>query len=103
MFSLGCVFFAARQWRRQFFKKKEDKRWIEEMTGAENEAGAFIVGFLVLQTSSLCVTGKQPSLHDDTCEAKQLAVQASCLWVIGFALFIALAVVSCIRARVVKP
>merc|ERR1712032_374153 len=81
-------------WRRQFFKNKEDKHWIEEVTGAENEAGALIVGFLVLQTSSLIVTGKQPSLHDDTCSP--LLFPALCLWLIGLALFIALVVASCI-------
>jgi hypothetical protein len=75
------------------------KRWIDEVSGAENEAAALIIGFLVLQASVLFVTGKQPGLHDHSCrdEVELTAI----LWLFGVGTFclLIMAAVSMVKAH----
>jgi len=98
MVTLGllALFYVSRKGRKREF---HGAHWIKEVTEAENEAGALIFGFLVLQTSVLGVTGKPPSLHDHACGGDGLVSQALRLMSVGFLLLFVMVGVSFVKSK----
>jgi len=109
---LLLLFGLSRQYRKTHFKPKTDenepmveshehhhKPWIDEVSGAENEAAALIVGFLILQASVLFITGKQPGLHDHSCKHQVHLPSIALLAGVGTLCLVFMAVVSMVKAR----